>query len=88
MIATLAYRLQKVPRVGSFDDFGFIAPLPLTEDALPISTELNDIFGLGLMVDLPPRPTGPPRLSPSVANRGKLLARIEEVIRRGGEFLR
>ena len=78
IIATLARRLLKNPLVGYFDDFRLVAPLPLTEDALLASTDLNGIFGfvlklpksewgqiielLVIMIDLAPVPGSPPLL--------------------------
>ena len=62
--------------MGYFGDFGFVPPLPVTEEALPASAELNEVFGfepklskseggpihefLGLVIDQAPYPGNPP----------------------------
>ena len=48
IVASSAVRLLEIPVLGYIDDFGLVAPLPLTEDAFPAFTQLNDIFGFVL----------------------------------------
>ena len=78
--------------MGYFDDFGIVAPLLLTEEALQAFAELNRIFGfdlkvsksewgallefLGITIDLSSLPRGSPRLFLSELKKAKLRNQI------------
>ena len=50
MVATVAVRWLRIPRVGYFDDFGMITPESAIGAALEAFTALNQILGFELKV--------------------------------------
>ena len=83
-----------IPALGYFDDFGLVTPLPLTEEARLLFTELDEIFSivlklsksewgqisefLGHVLDASAVPGGPPLLFPSQFRKDKLETQIYE----------
>ena len=86
-MACPATRLLRIPRIGYFDDFGLMTPLPMIEGARRDFSEFDDIYGpicklstselewllefLGPEVCLSPFPAGLPPPFLSVAQRDK-----------------